>query len=104
MGSSWGSPHPPAGLGGAGLTAGGDVLGGFARAQGQRFLVVILRRGSGGQRRSRIRRNLEQKHLQHGAGSSRSPSRAQEGSHPGHCHLPTQTWLGDSRALTGLAG
>lgn len=46
----------------AGLTAGGDVLRGLARAQGQGFLVVILRWGSGGQRRSRVHRNLQQKH------------------------------------------
>ena len=56
-------PSPP--RRGAGLTARGDVLGGLARAQGQGFLVVILRRGSGGQRRSRVHRNLQQKHHRH---------------------------------------
>lgn len=80
MGSSWGSPHPAAGSGGAALTAGGDVFRGLARAQGQSFLVVILRRGSGGQGRSRIHRYLGQKHPQREPGSSRSPSRAREGS------------------------
>lgn len=47
------------------LTAGGDVLRGLAGAQGQRFLIVILRWGSGGQRRSRVHRNLWQKHHRH---------------------------------------
>lgn len=47
---------------GAGLTAGGDVLGGLAWAQGQCFFIVILRWGGGGQRRRGVCRNLWQKH------------------------------------------
>lgn len=58
-GSLWGSPTLLTPRHRAELTTGGDVFWGLARSQGQGFLIVILRRGSGGQRWSRVHRNLQ---------------------------------------------